>query len=268
MFTQKEINEAWALAHEKGIKYFGSVGSNAKTSKSDAKTNYLTHIMYLAPSTQSGKYNVCPMASKGCAEACLFTAGHGAMENVKQARIKRTLFFFEHRPQFQACIYDELSKFRNKCKKEDRKPAVRLNGTSDIVWERIWPQLFEEFKDIQFYDYSKIYTRFLKNWKLPDNYYLTFSRSESNDKYVDLVMEENKQANIAVVFDKLPDKWRGRKVINGDDMDLRVLDPKGIIVGLTQKGEAKKDETGFVVRADNDYFVPLKITKGRALVSA
>jgi len=37
------------------------------------------------------------------------------------------------------------------------------------------------------------------------------------------------------------------KVVNGDETDLRFLDGKNKIVGLVQKGLAKKDETGFVI---------------------
>lgn len=248
MYTKEQISAAWEDANKKGIKYFGAVGSNAKTIKSDEKTNYLTHIMYLAPATQSGKYNVCPMASEGCANACLFTAGHGAIPTVKEARIKRTLFWFENRESFKTCVYDEIAKHVGKCKELKRKPAVRLNGTSDIVWEKVWPELFEAFPQVSFYDYSKIYTRFLPGWELPKNYYLVFSKSESNDQHVDRIIAENPNANITVVFDELPKTYKGRKVINGDEMDLRILDPRGVIVGLKQKGEARNDDSGFVVR--------------------
>ena len=36
-------------------------------------------------------------------------------------------------------------------------------------------------------------------------------------------------------------------VVDGDETDLRFLDGKGKIVGLKEKGLAKKDETGFVL---------------------
>ena len=54
--------------------------------------------------------------------------------------------------------------------------------------------------------------------------------------------------NVAVVFRKeLPATYLGRKVINGDETDLRFLDEKNVIVGLKAKGKAKKDTSGFVV---------------------
>ena len=56
--------------------------------------------------------------------------------------------------------------------------------------------------------------------------------------------------NVAVVFrGALPNTYKGKKVINGDINDLRFLDPKGIVVGLIQKGRAKKDSSGFVVES-------------------
>ena len=56
--------------------------------------------------------------------------------------------------------------------------------------------------------------------------------------------------NVAVVFrNSLPAEYMGRKVVSCDDNDLRFLDPQGVIVGLIEKGLAKKDETGFVVEA-------------------
>jgi hypothetical protein len=57
--------------------------------------------------------------------------------------------------------------------------------------------------------------------------------------------------NVAVVFGvpkskPLPVGYLGRPVFNGDDSDLRFLDPRGVVVGLYAKGKAKKDTTGFV----------------------
>ena len=44
----------------------------------------------------------------------------------------------------------------------------------------------------------------------------------------------------------MPVDYLGLPVFNGDESDLRFLDPKQVIVGLYAKGKAKKDETGFV----------------------
>ena len=79
----------------------------------------------------------------------------------------------------------------------------------------------------------------------PSNYHLTFSRSETNDKLAEMVLEMG--GNVAVVFrNQLPKTWKGYEVVNGDDNDLRFLDKQGVVVGLIEKGMAKKDTTGFV----------------------
>ena len=83
--------------------------------------------------------------------------------------------------------------------------------------------------------------------KMPENYHLTFSRSEetSDDRMLRIL---NKGGNVAVVFrGSLPKTYLGYPVIDGDKNDLRFKDPKGVVVGLVEKGLAKKDETGFVV---------------------
>ena len=111
----------------------------------------------------------------------------------------------------------------------------------------IYRNLMEAFPHIQFIDYTKIATRL--NRILPPNYNLTLSRTERNDSDVIRVVS-NKIANAAVVFESVPKTWHGLRVIDGDKHDLRHLDPKGVIVGLTPKGrKAKKDTSGFVVRA-------------------
>ena len=215
-----------------------SVGSDAKTPKGE-KLGYLTAIMYLAPFNLSGT-NICPMAELAkCHAPCLNTAGRGVMSNVQKSRLAKTRFYLDDRPAFMAQLRKEIKAFEKKCKKDGFKPAVRLNGTSDIRWETTG--IMDEFPDIQFYDYTKIPNR--KN--LPANYSLTWSYSGANERYVEMRPDSY---NWAVVFrDGLPSTFKGRKVIDGDETDLRFLDPKGVVVGLKAKGKARKDQSGFVV---------------------
>jgi hypothetical protein len=81
--------------------------------------------------------------------------------------------------------------------------------------------------------------------ELPANYHLTFSRKENNDAHCDLILSMG--GNVAVVFNDMPETYKGYKVINGDENDLRFLDEKNVIVGLKAKGKGKKDTSGFVV---------------------
>ena len=71
--------------------------TNAKTSKNAVET----YILYLSPYTQnSKKINVCPKASKGCAAACLFTAGRGRMSNVQSSRMNKTEYYLNDKSKF------------------------------------------------------------------------------------------------------------------------------------------------------------------------
>ncbi len=212
--------------------------SNPKIVKNQ-KYNYLTGILHLAPFNISG-YQVCKNASEGCAKACLNTAGRGHMDNVQQARIRRTKMFFTQKEQFFQHLIKDINSLIRKAEREGMKCAVRLNGTSDIPWERVkfdGQNIFQYFPDLQFYDYTKRTDR--KN--LPENYHLTFSLAEDNDDYAKVT-----PLNVAVVFRELPESFWGKPVYDGDDSDLRFLDPPNHIIGLKAKGKARKDNTGFV----------------------
>jgi hypothetical protein len=215
--------------------------------KKAIKKGYETAILHLAPYNLSG-LNVCPLASKGCIKSCLNTSGMGAFSSTQNSRINRTNYFRYDRQKFLNQLNHEIKLGVKRAHKKGLKFAVRLNGTSDLSFEKFKVQdnknLMELNPNVPFYDYTKNYLRF-KN-KLPENYHITFSKSESNNKIVnDLI--KNKKINIAVVFKKLPKKYLGRKVINGDETDLRFLDPKNSIIGLIAKGKAKHDKSGFVV---------------------
>jgi hypothetical protein len=231
--------------------------NNAKTIKGEKK-GYKTFILYMSPFTQNSKgVNLCPMASEGCASACLFESGFGGMyTSVKQGRIDKTEFYLRDRVGFLDKLVVEITKLEKKFADSEFILAIRLNGTSDISFEKQKTSngktIFDTFPNVQFYDYTKNYTRFAK--ELPSNYHLTFSRSETNN---DISMELLKAGhNVAMVFTKLPDTYMGYKVINGDDNDLRFLDEDNVIVGLkykkiTGKGGADKNKqsliSGFVL---------------------
>ena len=52
-------------------------------------------------------------------------------------------------------------------------------------------------------------------------YTVTFSRKENNEKETQAALENN--INTAVVFDKLPKMWNGKKVIDADKSDLEMI---------------------------------------------
>lgn len=232
--------------------------ANPKTAKSE-KLGIRTAVLHLAPASLSG-YEVCPMRSDGCTAACLHTAGNPLfMKNKHAARIKRTKALFTNRDLFMNLLTYELGMHVKKATEEKFEPACRLNATSDIRWEslrfNLRPELAEKisysgntekvsileiFKDLQFYDYTKIHNR--KN--VPSNYHLTFSMNEVNQSFA-----KNQKRNIAVVFSgTLPDTFMGRPVIDGDEHDFRPQDPPNCVVGLKVKGKGKVDKSGFVIQ--------------------
>lgn len=227
-----------------------NAGTNAKTVKGD--NEWLTSVMYLAPYKLAGVGNLCSMAELAeCHGPCLNLTGRGKFTNIQNARIRKSKWFIENRQSFMDQLYSDVEKFNKFCEKHKVKPAVRLNGTSDIRWELIKDandnNIFKAFPDIQFYDYTKIANRKIKD--IP-NYHLTWSYSGANEKYKGFIKDAKRAGmNIAVVFrtDKFPRKFLNWDVINGDKDDLRFLDPPNSIVGLKAKGPAKKDKSGFVV---------------------
>jgi hypothetical protein len=227
--------------------------ANPKIQKG-TKLGYLSFILHLAPADLSGK-NTCPKATAGCKAACLNTAGRGGMfrkgENtnmIQKARIRKTEYFFNDRDAFMMDLYKDIQKGIKMAEKLDLIPVFRLNGTSDLSWEKYTVgstdmNLFQLFPTVQFYDYTKVLGRKVSQYF---NYFLIFSKADGNDADVSRAMAQG--MNVAAVFDAIPESYNGRDVINADETDLRFLDPKGVIAGLKAKGRAKKDYSGFVIR--------------------
>ncbi|MDX0762391.1 hypothetical protein GOD36_08930 [Sinorhizobium medicae] len=260
-------------------------GLNAKTIKGDKREEYATAIMYLAPAKMAGGANLCAMAREaGCDPThdnggCLVNSGQAQVfSSINRTRIAKTQRYLADRAEFMAELVRDIERFIKWCAKHGVKPAVRLNGTSDIMWEaahpcyraitKVHPQqespvrfasIFEAFPEVQFYDYTKVYKRVYR--QLPSNYQLVLSYSGANQRYAEAVTKAAQEtgANMAVVYrtkelrdyfvDKLVQYGETcRDVIDGDQTDLRFLDPQGVIVGLYAKGRAAKaDTSGFVV---------------------
>jgi hypothetical protein len=232
---------------------------NPKTLKGQQQ-GYLTFILHLAPANLSG-FETCPKRTEGCTAACLNTAGRGGMikkgettNAIQQARIRKTRLFFQNRTQFFTELVKDIELGIKQGQKKGLISVFRLNGTSDIAFEKYpvtrngqsFDNIFLAFPDVTFYDYTKMLNRKIKS--LP-NYHLTFSAADGNDQDVSKAIVQG--YNIATVFGikkslPMPETYQGLPVYNGDESDLRFTDPKGVVVGLYAKGKAKKDSTGFV----------------------
>ena len=222
--------------------------ANPKIQKG-TKLGYLSFILHLAPADLSGR-ETCPKRTAGCTAACLNTAGRGGMFRkgettnvIQKARIRKTNEFFNNREQFMFDLYHDIVKAKKFAEKQGLIPVFRLNGTSDLSWEKYTVgttdmNLFELFNHTQFYDYTKVLGRKVSQYP---NYHLTFSKADGNDADVAEALLQG--MSVVAVYDEIP-----AGVPSADETDLRFLDPKGVMLGLKAKGRAKKDYSGFVIR--------------------
>lgn len=223
------------------------------------KYGHLNGIHYMAPHSVAGVGNLCPNATEGCKALCLgMYSGQASMvkdlehgtNSVRDSRVAKAKLFMSERETYLRHLEKQISKLVAKAKKANLTPCVRLNGSTDIAFENMrYGQerlsLLDRFPDVQFIDYTKIVSRMAK---APKNLSLTLSRAENNEQ--ECIKALANGHNVAIVFSgALPETWEGFPVINGDLHDLRHLDPKGHVIGLTPKGnKAKRDQSGFVVR--------------------
>jgi hypothetical protein len=225
---------------------------NPKAIKAQA-LGWLNAINYMAPHRSAGVGDLCGNASAGCIALCLGEhSGNAALyPAVMQSRIRKAQAFMRDRKAFIAEMITHIVKARFDARLAGLKLCVRPNGATDLAWEGLTPQLSTQFPDVQFTDYTKSVKRALAHaaGKLPVNYHLTFSRSETNEAQCLEVLAAG--GNVAVVFaSAFPSTYLGAPVIDGDKSDLRHLDPRGVVVALTPKGrKAKADQSGFVVRS-------------------
>lgn len=234
---------------------------NPKTEKSHIETR----ILHLSPADSSG-IDVCPMA-KNCKKICLHFAGNPTYMNSKQAaRIRRTLAFSADKQRFGMLL---ILSILHACNKQDDKIlAVRLNGTSDIMWENVdltidrefstfcWVKfgamvpvgkrnIFEIFnhiqehsgQDVTFYDYTKVKRNWAECKRL--GYHLTFSFDGHDNKKNHKIAASAIDAgvNVAAAFNikrgqPLPKfvHYQNRKfwVLDGDKSDYRPGDHQGL----------------------------------------
>lgn len=196
------------------------------------------------------KFNLCQWATALCANACLSFAGRGRDERLESAiklarHWRRALWVAEDKGPFWAQLGKEVEALVAKAKKLKMTPCIRLNGTSDILWER-YPEFHElctRYHQIKWYDYTKC--PIVHRLGRPGNYHLTFSWSGKNDPDC----REALKLGVSVAtpyLSALPTEDSfGRyskkvKVINGDESDLRFLDAPGVIVGLKNKPVSAK----------------------------
>lgn len=257
-----------------GVAYLGGVSTSHKLDLSE-KAGTLTFGVYLAPWNMSG-YQVCA-GGQNCHEFCLNGSGQNKADELAHghenskiniSRIKKTRLFYENRPLFMRILIHEIKRAQKRAKTLNMPFAIRLNCTSDLSLELFkdpvtGKNIMELFSDVNFYDYTKVSSRVKLVGKY-SNYDLTFSYDGHNWNTAEKFLKAG--GRVAVVFDNngpLPKKFCGYEVINGNNYDMRFLDPAGVVVGLSYHPVANdyktingkriyvSPDTPFVVKLDD-----------------
>jgi hypothetical protein len=237
-----------------GGNYAKLLGKGTKTDKG-LKFGVYTSIVYMSPAKEAG-VNMCPWATAGCAAACLgHSSGHLGFDAQRTARIKKTLRYHLFREEFLADLRAELTKFVVKATKQGKKPAIRLNGSTDILWEKTG--IVQAFPELTFYDYTKAPKR-----NAPANYHLTYSISERASSWTTAMEYLDRGGNAAVVVRNATQAaylvkhgYKGYPALDGDLTDIRFDDAAGHVVVLYAKGAGIHDTSGFVqdIRVDIEW---------------
>lgn len=205
----------------------------------------LARALYFTPGV------FCSHSTQGCLAACLgHSSGRMQMPTHAVARDRRTACYLQEPQLFLQMLGVELALLEQEARRQQLQPAARLNGSSDLAWEDLHPDIFQRFPNIRFFDYTKIparMDRFLQRSNWPANYHLTFSAQATNHRQSRRFLEQG--GTVAAVFwPHVPQTLWAHPVINGDSHDARFLDAAGVVVGLKAKGSAKADQSGFVIR--------------------
>jgi hypothetical protein len=220
---------------------------NAKTPKGEGD-GYLTAVLYLSPHTLAGGRTLCPHSTAACRAACLSASGRSGLPKATNARLERTLMFLERRELFMLTLYDDIARMQDIATSNDLRLAIRLNGTSDVLWEREAVggcTLFNMFPEATFYDYTRVPFA-VRERELPKGWRLTYSLADAPASEALPYLRAGHSVAV-VVPQEVKDRYAGGSmhkggearrfnVVDGDAHDLRFLDPPSSLVLLSPKG--------------------------------
>lgn len=244
--TKRAHNDSLGFKHRSALTLMTML--NHKTPKGEA-AGYLSAILYLAPHDSGGGKTVCPHSTAACREMCLAGAGMSGLRRQQAAKLARTQLYHDSPSEFLWGINDDIRRLIEIAKREGVKPAVRLNGTSDIAWERV---INMRDRGVTFYDYTKVpFEHRRQDWTgSPSDYHLTYSVGAPAD--IPRALEYLRAGHsIAVVVPEIVKHGLvGLETdvggvfahfVDGDLSDLRFLDPPSSIVLLKPKGHIRTD---------------------------
>lgn len=190
------------------------------------------------------RLNFCVGSNKACRSTCLVYSGNNPVADKQvPAKLARSEALLREPVAWLRMFAEAINWHVDYCNKKGLVPYVRPNVLSDIPWELVFPDMFELFPDLWFYDYTKVPGRSAPR----RNYDLTFSFSGTNG--IATEHELSRGHRIAVVFwlQKPCSRYQhpcdspseltflGQRVIDGDPHDFRPLDPPGSVIGLSYK---------------------------------
>ena len=219
------------------------------------KSEHYQHVsaaLQLAPAFNYKGHCTCPWAGK-CAHTCIAHCGLNSMEIPQEAQKRRTRLYYDDRKQFISLLVADIYSLLRKAERENAKPTLRLNCLSDVPFHKDIPEIFSDFKEIQFIDYTKEFARLFED--LPENYHLTYSLNEKSPKDATKRIFSGTPYNVAQVYTgERPEKIHGFPTIDGDLSDLRHLDPRGHVVALKYKN-ARHRVTGKHIKPKPSLFI-------------
>jgi hypothetical protein len=249
------------VVSEEAARKYKNVGSNLKyLTVANPKTTkglgygYVTAILHLAPANYGG-YTTCHRF-KQCATSCLYHQGRGRFTTTQNARIRKTKELFETPNTFFMGLHSDISGLQYRLRGRDNpKLCVRLNGTSDILWEdmKVTPYegrtIFDEFPHVEFYDYTKYKWGTRTAWNdMPMNYHLTYSYDGTEEDVANAMevlengwnvnvihTETSYNNNLARISKGQKHAW-GYPMFDNELNDLRFLDAKPMVLIGKEKG--------------------------------
>ena len=200
------------------------------------KSEHYQHIsaaLQLAPAFKYKGHNTCPWAGN-CVRSCIAHCGLNSLDIAQEAQKRRARLYYDDRKQFVSLLVADIYSLLRKAERENAKPTLRLNCLSDIPFHKDIPEIFSDFPQIQFIDYTKEFNRMFET--LPDNYHLTYSLNEKSPKDAAKRVFSDTPYNVAQVYaGEMPAMVQGYPTVDGDLSDLRHLDPRGHVVALKYK---------------------------------
>ena len=223
--------------------------SNSKTDKN----SLLTFLLNLLPVI------FCPGATPECTRICFGLFGTYAWKSSKEKQIRNSNLLKSNPEFFIASIAYEINQI---VEKHGSNIAIRLNAISDYDFASVsytsfdgehYKNIFEQFPTVQFYGYTKVFSKFTDSLSIP-NLYLTFSFSARNWSDCKKVLTLGGCVAIPFAEDFNPGShFEGYPVINGELSDERFNDKPGSVVALSIKANQQNKDSAMIVRSIEQF---------------